>query len=225
MIHVFSEDLMPKIHDYDIILVPMGLNNSFNSGFKSEIAANFNGIKKLEWELGGYGDRRRMGTISTSEMDGITFVFCYIDKGGYKGGDSIDYSALKRCLDLVKKRFQGQKIASPLLGFGRFEGNGDRDIIMGIFSDVFEHCDAVSLDIYIFESRDRKLEFFRRIAELRAKFKRREISSEEYSKARAKIEWERKHGIFKKMPDGYEYRPKNERRDDIITIKKDDFEK
>lgn len=226
MIAIFAEDLIPKIFNYEVVLVPMGLNNSFNSGFRSEIHANFNEIKKLECEATRYGDRRKMGTISAVEIDNLTFVFCYMDKGGYRGGDSVDYDALESCLFLVKKRYYGKKIASPLIGVGRYDGNGNKERVIEILKDQFGGEDEeTSINIFDFNYGDRKLNFFHEIAEARGKFKRKEISSDEYKTIRSEIEWRRKNGVYKKMPEGYEYRPKMGGRAEIITIKKSDLDK
>lgn len=224
MLTIFAKEIVTNIPGYEVVLVPMGINNSFNSGFRKDIETNFDGIKEAEGQITRYGDKGKYGTISNVNIDGITFVFCYMDKGGYRGGDSVDYNALDSCLRLVSKRYAGRKIAAPLMGYGRFDGNGDKERILQIFKDRFDvEGSETNVDLYVFESTDRRLGFFREIAELRGRYKRKEISSEEYRKRRSEIEWRRRNGVLKKMPDGYEYRPKRAARNEVITVKKKDL--
>lgn len=216
--------MVSKIPEYEVVLVPMGINNSFNSGFRRDIALNFEGIKEVEGNITRYGDKKKFGTITSVNVRGILFVFCYIDKGGYRGGDSVDYDALESCLKLVEKAFSGMKIASPLMGYGKFEGNGDKERLIKIFKDRFSES-AADIDVYVFDSVDRRLLIFKEIAELRAMYKKKEITSDEYRRRRSEIEWRRKHGILNEMPKGYEYKPKIGFRNEVITVRKKDFNK
>lgn len=216
--------MVSKIPEYEVILVPMGINNSFNSGFRRDIAVNFEGIKEAEAASSRYGDKGKFGSIMSVNIRGIIFVFCYMDKGGYRAGDSVNYEALESCLRLVEKAYGGMRIASPLMGYGKFDGRGDKDRLIKIFTDRFSESKA-NVDLYVFESVDRKLSAFKEIAELRSLYKRKEISSDEYKRRRSEIEWRRKHGILNKMPDGYEYKPKIGFRNEVITVKKKDFNK
>lgn len=214
--------MLRKIFDYEVVLVPMGINNSFNSGFRYDIATNFEGLKEAEGSATKYGDRGKYGTIKSIKSDGIIFVFCYMDRGGFRKGDSVDYAALESCLRLVEKAYSGMKIASPLMGYGEFDGRGDKEKLIKTFTDRFSESKA-DVDLYIFEGEDRKLLIFKEIAELRAKYKRKEITSVDYARKRSEIEWRRKHGIFREMPEGYEYKPKHKAKDEIITVKKSDI--
>lgn len=224
MLSVFEEDIIPHIFETDVVLIPMGINNAFNSGFAKDVLLNFNGIKSVEGNLTGYGDKRKYGTVVETNEGGVNFSFCYMKKGGYRGGDSVDYAALESCLETVRKRYAKKRVCTPLLGYGKFDGNGDRGRILDLFMKAFSTTD-IDVRVYVFEGSDRKLEFFKEIAEARRMLKEKEITADEYVKRRSHIEWRRKHGIYSEMPDDYVYSPKSSRKTERINVKKNDFEK
>ena len=120
MIHIFAQELLPKIKDYDVVLFGMGINNSFAKGLLEEIALNFPKVKEEENSLSAYGDRTKYGKIFTVNVDGIIFCACYMNDGGYnkkrKGSDYVDYDALQSCLRNVKKRYCSKRICAPIIG-------------------------------------------------------------------------------------------------------------
>ena len=52
-----------------------------------------------------------------------------------------------------------------------------------------------------------------------------EITRGEYDDVMNKIYWEKEHGIFKEMPEGYKRKRKTFSWDDVITVRKEDLEK
>ena len=53
-----------------------------------------------------------------------------------------------------------------------------------------------------------KKDIFIEIAVLHKKLKEKEVSLDEFIKIRSEIEWRRRYGIFKKMPENYKYVPR-----------------
>ena len=209
MITIFATSLIEHIYSYDAVLVPMGINNSFNSGIREEIAVNFPFVRERENEFGRYGDKRKYGSVLIVESDGIAFCLCYVCDGGYNKrnfSEKVRYDDIESCLSRVKERFPGKKIASPILCHDAVDGGGDKERILGIFKSVFTDSD---IDIYDYEQKDFGHECFKRIAELREMLKTKEITNEEYVKERSVIEWKRRNGIFKEMPEDYTYKPKD----------------
>lgn len=201
---VNSDTLIRDYKEYDVILVPMSINNAMNRGFAYDIKLNFPNVYNEE-QTTPYGDRRKYGTIKEIVSNDTIFVICYVHTGGFKNGIFIDYKFLEQSLTLVNKRFKDKKVASTIIGVSKYDGNGDRKTILDIFS---KKCTDVDLYLYDFEQKDTKYEYFKMIASLRNDYKNKIIDKDAYTKKRSKIEWERKNGIINNMPDGYVYTPK-----------------
>ena len=235
MITIFAEELLPKIKDYDVILFGMSLNHSFNQGLLYELALNFPDIKRYENHGTGYGDRRKYGKafsivshdsaiLSTNRESGKIFFACYMNDGGYnrKNGnlDCVKYDCLEKCLISVRERCRGYnfKIAAPIIGASYYDGNGNKEKILNIFEKVFADD---NIDLYDYDQRDFKNEIFRKFNQANADYKSKKISKEEYELLKRKLSWQRDNGIFKEMPEDYQYKT----RTDLIHVKKEDLEK
>ena len=72
--------------------------------------------------------------------------------------------------------------------------------------------------VYQYQQKNFSLEIFREIAKVRKMAIDKEITKEEYSKRRSEIEWRRKNGIYKPMPEDYTYVPKMQYREEILKI-------
>ena len=122
--------LIEDIKKYQIVLVPMSVNNSMNSGFAYEIGLNFPAIKE-KVQTTPYGDRRKLGTVSVFKDDGITFCICFMHTGGQsKQLEYVKYDSLADCLDLININFKGETVVSPILGSTKYDGRGDKEKII-----------------------------------------------------------------------------------------------
>lgn len=207
MLRILEKPLIDVIHNYDVVLIPMNINSSWSSGIRYEVALNFPYVREKE-STTNYCDKRKYGTIYTVECDGITFCMCYMYKTKYKkhgDSDTVDYDALEKCLHEVCRRYSKKKICLPMIGCSQFDGNGNREQIERIVDDTLKDIDA---DVFVYEQRDYKLEMFHEIAKLHKLLKNKEINGKEYIKRRSEVEWRRRYGIFKKMPENYTYIPR-----------------
>ena len=220
MITIFATDLISNVKKYDVVVFGMGINNAFNSGLLYEIALNFPKVKESENENSPYGDKRKYGTIYSTEADGIVFCACYMNDGGYnrnKGEeDCVKYDMLEKCLRRVAEKYAGKKICAPIIGSSFYDGKGEKKKIMSIFARAFANAD---IDLYDYEQRDFRLYIFRKIAEARAEYKSGKLTKEQYTLKKRQLCWQRDNGIFKEMPENYE--PKTNR--DLIRVKKIDL--
>lgn len=192
---------------YDAVLVPMSVYNSMNRGFAYDIALNFPEVKEGE-KLTPYGDERKYGTFCEVNTSFLKFIICYIHNGGFtrKENDAwVDYEYLTNVLNKINEKFKGKRIASPLMGASRFDGNGNADKIKAIFDTC---CKDIDISVYLYEQKDSKYEAYCNICELCDKANKGEITKKEYEEQRNKIEWERRYGIFKPMPEDYNWRKK-----------------
>ena len=200
-------DLIYDILKYNVILFPMGINNGMSNGIAYQIALNFPEVKESENET-GYGDRRKLGTIHETDVNGLKFVACYIHEGGYKKNDDGSYlnrESLESCLLKIKEVYPNEKIATVLMGSNESDGRGDKDYVLETFISILQGCDVT---IYTKKETDYKLEIFKEIAAVRKQLKDKEITRKKYFKIRSEIEWRRKNGIFSIMPEDYIYIPK-----------------
>lgn len=208
MFKFLNNALIDNVYNYDVVLVPMSVNNSMSKGFRYEVALNFPIVREKESKT-PYGDRRKYGTIYSIEADGIIFCMLYMYKTKYykKQGenDSVDYKALEDCLKKVVKLYKGKKIGTPILGYSEYDGNGNKDKILTVMGSVLETEDVT---IHVYEQKDYKAERFKEIAILHKKLKNREINGNEYIRLRSEVEWRRRYGIFKPMREGYRYIPR-----------------
>ena len=202
-----NEAILNHIFEHDVILVPMSINSSMNKGFRHDIAVNFPQVKAEELTT-NYGDRRKYGTIYPIECECMVFCMCYMYKTKYNtsvGNDTVDYEALCSCLELVKKKYGNYNIATPILGESKFDGNGNKAKILSIIEDKLSDCNVT---VYDYNQVDNKHECFKEIAALHKRLRDKEINGEEYIKERSKIEWRRRYGIFKPIPEDYKYIPR-----------------
>ena len=116
-----------------------------------------------------YGDIDKMGTILECKSENEpTFCLCFITKGyNFRPDlekDYLSYDALENTLKLVNIKYKGKKIACPLLGSSRFDGNGDKKKILHIFKKVLTDVECTVFDYFqksraeeMKEVRDREL--------------------------------------------------------------------
>lgn len=213
-----NKQLMEEIFSYDIILVPMSIDNSMTRGFPHEVAINFPHVLEKECET-NYGDMRKYGTIYPIIDSGITFCMCYIHNGGYqkKDGEFVNYSALENCLREVNRLYKGKKVASTVMGANSYDGNGNKEKIISIFG---MSCTDIDLFLYDEEPRDFAALMYHRIAELHEKRRHKEITPKEYYELRRQVEWKRTHGIYNSMPDDFKFEPVRKTQRQVIKINK-----
>ena len=223
MMHIFEQVLTNHIFEYDVVLVGMGINNSFSRGFANEIAVNFPFVREEENRNSPYGDRNKYGTVFECRCDGVIFCMCYMHNGGYrKNKEYVSYEHLRKCLEHVAEKYKGKRIASPIIGSSKYDGNGDKDKILGIYSRVFQDC---NIDVYDFVPEAVRDTTYREMILLKRKKKNGEIGVDEYNRAMNKLYWIRENGIFKQMPGDYRRKKKTFSWDDVITVKKTDLDK
>ena len=191
---LIGNDLIEEICFYDIILVGTSIKNRLGNGFQKDIAINFPVVDTVNKQT-QYDDIRKLGTcqvINYYKNKGFpTFILCYITKGRYrpdKQPDTLDYDALRTCLSLINENFKGKKIAAPLLGSSKYEGNGNREKIYEIIKDT---CNDIDLYIYDFDQQDFAAKNIKRFKEIKEKY-----SGDEFDEKLKKLLWEEHFGKY-----------------------------
>ena len=144
--------LIEKVFDYDIIIVGTGIHNALGNGFQYDIKINFPKVEE-EVKKTPYADPRKLGTV-TVVNDKPIFCIGFIHKGGYRkdlSPDYLNYESLREVLSLIDENFENKKIACPLLGCSKYDGNGDKDKVLELFNGLSNRNEYF---IYDYEQRD-----------------------------------------------------------------------
>lgn len=201
--NIIKDDLLYHIKEYDVITIGSDIKNSKGNGFKKRMCVNFPEIFLTD-EKTPYNDKRKLGKIKKVEVnkEGIpTFLLCYIFKGRYRPDlypDALNYNALEQCLIEINKEFKGKRVASTIMGESPYEGGGNRERIINIFT---KNCKDIDLTLFDFKQNDflkENAEKWHNIIDLRKEGK---ISIEEYRNRKKAFLWEENIGIYTPMPD------------------------
>lgn len=159
MVNIIKDiDLLLDIGKYDVTLVPAHINNSLSNGFQRDVALNYPYVQKGNYNT-KYGDTKKLGTILECKAENepvitIVYIFKFYPHKKIKGEiiDFCDYEALEKCLLLVNSKYKGQRVSCPLLGCSRFDGNGNRDKVLGLMERC---CPDIELTVYDFFQKSR----------------------------------------------------------------------
>lgn len=197
MIHLIeNETLIDKVFEYDVILVGTNIQNALGNGFQYLVKLNFPEVDKANKET-NYCDKRKLGTVKVVKTTPI-FCLLYVNQGNYSPKtkpDYLDYEALEKCMSLINDNFKGKKIASTIIGFDYYEGNGDKNKIMEILNRFSTNFD---LYLYDFEQVDYVKERDTRWKNIVNQLGT--ISHEEYENLKKEFFWYNAFGIFKPVP-------------------------
>lgn len=189
--------LINDVFNYDVILVGTSILNSLGNGFQHQIKINFPIVDKVN-KTTNYGDNRKLGTVKVIDSTPI-FCLCYINKSKRRPDlipDYLNYEALENCLKLINENFKGKKIASTIMGLSDYEGNGDRNRIMKIFTEYTPDIDIYLYDYtqtdYEQEKKDKWYDIVNQIGK---------ITTDEYRELKKRFHWENAFGIYKPMPE------------------------
>lgn len=150
-------DLYPHVGEYDCVLLGTNTYCTMSQGIQLQIILNYPYVQEENLKT-KYADQEKLGTILECKKDGEpTFCLCFITESyGFRPDlqkDFLSYESLEKCLQLVNVLYKGKKLACPLLGASRFDGNGDHDKIMEIFNKTINDVD---LTIYDYCQKSRK---------------------------------------------------------------------
>lgn len=183
-----NKDLIWETDNYDVILVGTSIYCMLSNGFQGKMNLKYPFLEE-ENNKTSYGNLNKLGTRITIERENSPIIsLMYICKHPHKTREFISYDALEQCLRTAMAEFKGKKIATTLLGCSVFDGNGDRDKILGIMEDCTK---GYSLDVYDYKQLDKNDEI-----EL---IKRKIISTKDTNPEKYQEMWNKREEIFKQM--------------------------
>lgn len=147
---VHDVDLIDHVCEYDVVLVGTNLYCTMSQGFQRKVMLDYHYV--YEANMGSkYGDKEKLGTLLECKSDGEpTFCLCFITEGyNFRPDimkDYLSYDALEKCLMLANILYSGKKIACTMLGTSEFDGNGDKERVMGMFNKCVTDADVTIYD-------------------------------------------------------------------------------
>ena len=149
---IHNKSLIEDIFDYDVIVLGTGIHNALGNGFQYDVKINFPIVEQTVKKT-PYADPRKLGTVTV--INGKP-VFCvgFIHQGGYRKDltpDYLNYDSLKNVLSLIDENFENKRIACPLIGCSKYDGNGDENAVLTLFKTL---SDRNEYFIYDYEQRD-----------------------------------------------------------------------
>ena len=188
-------DLIYDVKKYDLILVGTSIMNTLGNGFQYKVALNFPQVFDASKTGSKYGDINKLGKVDVVETE-PAFALCYITKGRYtpkNNSDALNYEALEKCLNIIKKHYSDKKIACTVLGNSPFEGGGDKSRIIEIFERVLGGVDITLYDYTQINIRDEKREHWKKVID--------RIGEDDYDYQKRKYFWEWGVGIYEPLPE------------------------
>lgn len=145
-------DLYPHVGEYDCVLIGTSTYCNMSQGIQLQVMLNYPYVQEENMKT-KYADQEKLGTILRCEKEGEpSFCLCFItDSYGFRPDlqkDYLSYESLEKCLKLVDILYKDKKLACPLLGASRFDGNGEHDRIMDVFNDSVKNIDLTIYDYY-----------------------------------------------------------------------------
>lgn len=191
MINIVKDvDLYNHFDEYDVILIGTNLYCTMSQGIQLKVMLNYPYVYEENLNT-KYGDMEKLGTLLECKKENEpTFCLCFVTKGfNFRPDlekDYLSYEALEKCLRLVNIKYKGKKVACPLLGSSRFDGNGDSGKIYEIFNNSIKDVDLTIYD-YFQKSRAEEMKEVRE-RELKVKEKDRKAYYEMVAKRKKEAE-------------------------------------
>ena len=124
---------MAKNKEFDVIIHGCNCFNTMGAGIALQIKRNFKAAYEADQQT-KKGDKKKLGTYTSAEVDGIIIVNAYT-QFRYSAGkvDNINYTAVRQVMRKIKQDFSGKRIGYPMIGGGL--AGGDWNIISVIINE------------------------------------------------------------------------------------------
>lgn len=196
MIKIIKDiDPITVTDEYDVILVGTNIYGKLSNGWQLDVKYKYPLVHKANLDT-RYGDTSKIGKfIAVKEDEKPTICLLYINKSCNFRPDLkkefVEYKSLEECLYRINIEYKGKKIICPILGSSEFDGNGDKEKLIDIFTRT---CTDIEVDLYDYEqvgAKEKKLRDLKKIMEAkslskitgdRTEYKKLNLEQKEYLK-------------------------------------------
>ena len=144
-----NTDLINDINKYDVILVGTNTYHTMGNGFQRKVRVNYPETYKLNIST-RYGSSEKLGSIIATKKTTPLFVLCFITNDyNFRPdlkSDYLNYEALEKCICAVNNEYSGLKVATTMIGCGKYDGNGD----VGLVTDILTR-NSNNIDLYVYD--------------------------------------------------------------------------
>ena len=126
---------MAKNKEFDVIIHGCNCFNTMGAGIALQIKRNFKPAYEVDQKT-KKGDKKKLGTYTYAEVDGVTIVNAYTQYKFSKDIDDINYWAVRQVMRKISRDFKGKKMGYPMIGAGL--AGGDWDLISLIIHEEFQ---------------------------------------------------------------------------------------
>ena len=177
-------DLVQEADNYDVLLVGTSIYGRLSNGWQLDAKLTFPLIHKVNIET-KYGDATKLGKCIDVEKIDTKQVYCllYITKGNFRPDlqkDTLDYNALEECLHKINIKYKGKRIACPILGTSKFDGNGEREKVIDLFNKKLTDVDCTLYDYEQTSEKERNLNLIKEIMSAKTLAKKTNDKSKYY---------------------------------------------
>lgn len=189
-------DLINEVDQYDVLLVGTNVYGRLTNGWQLDAKLKYPLIHLKNMNT-KYGDVKKMGSIlQVKEQNCPVICLCYITKGyNFRPdieNDYLSYAALESCLYSINILFKGKKVACPILGSSKFDGNGDKQKIIDLFEVTLNDVDLTLYDYMQTSAEERKMDMIRQIMEAKKIWKEQKDRKPYFNLVKKRKEYEKR---------------------------------
>lgn len=144
-----GESLIEHTSEFDIILIGTNCYQVMRNGIQYEIAHKFPYVQEAN-DKTKYADVSKVGTYIECNQEGNPLIILGFISFGYnfKGNDKefIDYDGLVNILKFLNIIHKGKTMATTMIGCTPFDGNGDKQKVLGLFNKYLKDINLTIFD-------------------------------------------------------------------------------
>lgn len=137
------------IEKFDVALVGTTIFSEMRHGFQVNVGVKYPSVAKKNDEQ-RFGDMSRLGTrltfYDTKPIISLLYICDYAPPFGNAVGVTLDYDALRKCLETANAEFKGKSVITTVLGSALMDGRGDKEKCLQIMRECLTDVDVTVYD-------------------------------------------------------------------------------
>lgn len=203
MIKVLKDiDPITLTEDYDVLLVGTNIYNKLANGWQFDVKMKYPKTHEVNLST-KYADEAKIGkyvTVNTTNEPVICLL--YINKSYFRPDLNkcfLEYDALEECLYRINIEFKGKNILCPIIGSSQFDGNGDKDRIIGVFEKICTNINVTLCDYKQISLKDRRSDMIKKIVSAKEKAKETKDKTEYFALVQERKKFDEKIKLINKL--------------------------